>query len=299
MTKYILIIVLTIPLIVNSQTTKTEVAEKISKRDTIVIVRQIPDENVLKHYHEILEKTNSQLSLWWNPFGVFVAMLGVLFTILTIVAAFVIYRQSKEHKELIQKSLEEHQVALDKLIIEKNNQLKIYDANLDKSINEYREKLNNESNENKEKIEEFIKKLEEQKEFVDIQTHTYRHSGWEAKDIPENYAINLNSNFYGRIVLSEIGQSFAIYIRIVTTDNKQLWLGFAGNNGNTTPFKSRDEFTSQQTFNEKEITINENIINYFRQGFPDYKTQPVKVINVRLRASNDNRKDISYSYKIT
>src|SRR5216683_5279708 len=46
-------------------------------------------------YVRLLERTNQQLSLWWNPYGIMVAALGALFAVLAIVAAFIIFRQSR------------------------------------------------------------------------------------------------------------------------------------------------------------------------------------------------------------
>jgi hypothetical protein len=52
-----------------------------------------------KHYVEILEKTNQQLSAgWWTPFGVTVAWLTALITIGGIVAAVLLYRQSQDYQ---------------------------------------------------------------------------------------------------------------------------------------------------------------------------------------------------------
>ena len=53
-----------------------------------------------------LEKTNQQLGLWTNPYGIMIGVLAVLFTILTIIAAVIIYRQSKDYKERIQKAFD-------------------------------------------------------------------------------------------------------------------------------------------------------------------------------------------------
>ncbi len=54
-----------------------------------------------EQYIQILEKTNQQLGLWTNPYGIMIGVLAILFTILTIVAAVIIYRQSKDYQERI------------------------------------------------------------------------------------------------------------------------------------------------------------------------------------------------------
>jgi hypothetical protein len=138
-------------------------------KDTIYVIKEISDGETIKSYQEILEKTNSQLSLWWNPYGVLIAFLGVLFTALTIIAAIVIYRQSREHKELIKESIIKHENVLGKMITERNQQLKIIESNLDNTINEYREKLKSATEENKQEIKKLIQTLEAQKESIDSQ----------------------------------------------------------------------------------------------------------------------------------
>lgn len=179
MTRYILIFFLIFPSFSQSQEiskdTSLSQTRPIIPKDTVVIIQRIDDQTV-KNYQQILEKTNEQLSLWSNPYGLFVGMLGVLFATLAIIAVFVLYRQSKEYKDLINKSLQEHKLTLDKLIEEKNNQLEIYNASLDKSIMEYKEQLKTVSEDNQKQIKEFISKLEEQKEYIEMRVNTYKES---------------------------------------------------------------------------------------------------------------------------
>mgnify|MGYP003554330360 FL=1 len=66
--------------------------------------QQLIDANL--QYQQILEKTNSQLGLWSNPYSTSVAILGVLFTVLTIVAATIIWWQSREHKKMLREELD-------------------------------------------------------------------------------------------------------------------------------------------------------------------------------------------------
>src|SRR3989344_2437809 len=65
-----------------------------------------------QQYIQILEKTNQQLGLWTNPYGIMIGVLAILFTILTIIAAVVIYQQSKDYKEKIDKLLGEYEKQL-------------------------------------------------------------------------------------------------------------------------------------------------------------------------------------------
>ena len=266
-------------------------------KDTVVIIQKITDDNIAKNYQQILEKTNTQLSLWWNPYGIFVAMLGVLFALLAIIAVFLIFRQSNEYKTLINKSLDDHKNALDKLITEKNNQLENDKTRLDSLIMEYEEKLKTSGTESKKEINEFISKLKEQKEFIDTEIHIYKHSGWQHKDIPENYPVTQNTIFNARITLNQLNQPFVIYLRVITNDNRKFWLGFSGNTKNT-PVKDRTEYTLNRLYNSKEVIINENIISVFNQGFNELNIQPICVDLVRLRGSNADLSEITFSYKI-
>jgi DNA-directed RNA polymerase subunit M/transcription elongation factor TFIIS len=72
--------------------------------DIVLQNQQLIDANL--QYQQILEKTNSQLGLWGNPYSTSVAVLGVLFTVLTIVAATIIWWQSGEHKKMLREELD-------------------------------------------------------------------------------------------------------------------------------------------------------------------------------------------------
>ena len=169
----LILLFLLIPIVAQSQNPSVNKAV-IEKNDSIVkdttfIINNYQDKEILKYYQDILEKTNSQLSLWWNPYGVLIGLLGVLFTVLTIIAAVVIYRQSKEYKELIRESITKHETVLGQMITERNQQLKIIETNLNNTINEYKEKLVTATEENKKEFKDLITNLEKQKESIDTQ----------------------------------------------------------------------------------------------------------------------------------
>jgi hypothetical protein len=302
MKKYFLIFLLLIPINAISQKKDNDnlVDNSIVKihKDTIFVVSQEPYKKIAENYQEILEKTNNQLSLWWNPYSVFVTSLGVLFAIFAVITAIVVFRQSKEHKDLIKKSLEDHKIALDKLIIEKNEQFNNYEANLEKSIKEYKEQLATVSKKDKIQIEQFISKLEAQKAIIDIPLHKYIHSGWDPLDVPLNYPINQFSNFYARIILNKPNQEFIIYIRLINSENKRFWLGFGGKDI-TLPAFAKIEFTQYKFYNSSVVTIDENIHSCFKSGFPTVTSLPVLVDCVRLRGSINDDSEISFNFKIS
>lgn len=87
----------------------------------------LPDEYAA--YIDILEKTNQQLSLWFNPYGLMVGALSILVALGAIVAGAFIFRLGKDYKDLIEtlKSKVEDQLKLineqeGKTIDEKNVQ---------------------------------------------------------------------------------------------------------------------------------------------------------------------------------
>lgn len=265
------------------------------KNDTTIIIQKVVDAETIQNYQEILEKTNNQMSLWWNPFGLLVAILGVLFAILAIVAAFVIFRQSKEYKNLISKSLQDHKIALEKLIDEKNSYLKNYELNLEQLIIEYKALANGEDLKEK-VVESIIVKLEEQRKIVDTQLQTFMHSGWKHKDIVENIKINEASIFYSNILLNSTTQNFTIYIGLRTNDKRRFWIGFT-NSGEDLPYRTKSEYKVYHKSTSKRETINENIATLFREGFPKLDL-PVTVDCIRVRGENSDLREIAFSYKI-
>lgn len=64
-------------------------------------------------YIAMLEKTNAQLSLWWNPYGVMIGALGVLFALGAIVVTFLLFRQSREYRKILDDSMAQHRKELD------------------------------------------------------------------------------------------------------------------------------------------------------------------------------------------
>ncbi len=73
----------------------SQVVEMISTPDQIV------SQSDMYNYLEIVEKTNQQLSLWFNPYAIMVTALAVIVGILTIAAAIIVYRMSKDYKDFL------------------------------------------------------------------------------------------------------------------------------------------------------------------------------------------------------
>lgn len=107
-------------------------------------------------YIQILEKTNQQLSLWSNPYGIMVSVLTALFAVLTIISAFIIYRQGRDYKDAMSAFLKEQEEKA-------NNGQKRLDALLVK----YEEELIKSSNNHKKEFEDAIRDLQMQKTKID------------------------------------------------------------------------------------------------------------------------------------
>ncbi len=100
-------------------------------------------------YQQILEKTNSQLGLWSNPYGVMVGALGLLVALLAISATVFTLWQNNKNKKIVREEL-------DKLFNEKQeNSLEL----IEKTTQEAEEKLNTASGQQKEELENKIKDL--------------------------------------------------------------------------------------------------------------------------------------------
>jgi hypothetical protein len=127
----------------------------------------------------------------------------------------------------------------------------------------------------------------------------YKHSGWQHKDINEQHRITDTTAFSSKIILSKIGQSFVIYMHIKTNDNKNLWLGFAGNNGESKPYKTPGEYTRNNDVQTREVYYNINIYSLFKEGFPELNSRPVELIGIRLRGSDKDKEEIIFSYEIS
>jgi len=128
--------------------------------DTIFNLTVTPDYEIIKSYQEILEKTNQQLSLWWNPYILIISMLSIFFTVMAIITAIVIFRQSRESRRLMEESLFKHQLTLENLVDEKQKQLKLYESNVDNLILETKNKLSAVGVDQKKELEGLISKLE-------------------------------------------------------------------------------------------------------------------------------------------
>ena len=142
-------------------------AEVAGTSPTQTIPRTSSDE-LNRRYVEILEKTNQQLSLWWNPMSVFIGALGVLFTMGAIVVAVIIYRQGSEYKQSLAQFTKTYSAIIDRAIQEKVTQLETFRTTIDSSIKELKEQKQSQTTteDNKKQIADAIANLERAKKNV-------------------------------------------------------------------------------------------------------------------------------------
>ncbi len=135
-------------------------------------------------YINILEKTNQQLGLWSNPYGVSIMILSVWITIIAIVVAYLIYKQGADYKNKLESDrkesnkkiaelyeqqteiLNKQKLAIEKqtAILEENQKIKQgLDAEIEKQLQDYKEQLKSAGDTEKSKIEKSIKELSKEK----------------------------------------------------------------------------------------------------------------------------------------
>lgn len=149
---------ITIQAIAHADTTQNLVVS--TARDSFGLATQILTD---KNYVEILEKTNQQMSLWWNPYGIMVATLGALFAVLAVIAAVILWRQGSDYRKMIDKSIGEYKKILDALVTDKIDAM---EKRLNDSIEVERQRLVSANSEQKDTIEEKIREMEEKKNQI-------------------------------------------------------------------------------------------------------------------------------------
>lgn len=124
----------------------------------------------VQNYISILEKTNQQLSLWYNPYGIAIAALAILFAILAVVVTFVIYRQGRDYKdkleadrEFYKKKMAEFLDTQTKIIEERSKTAEELSKKTDSILKEYKKKLEKSSKNQRKEIQKAIDKLELEK----------------------------------------------------------------------------------------------------------------------------------------
>lgn len=120
-----------------------------------------PDQyqRMLDNYASILEKTNQQLGVWSNPYGVAIGVLALLVAFAVATITVMLWRSSTEYKKLVRETLEEQK----ELMKQQTEQAKKQFEDL---ISEYQNRLKSATDQGKEKIQNTIDDLKKQRAMV-------------------------------------------------------------------------------------------------------------------------------------
>lgn len=124
------------------------------------IMLRIPEyQQMMNSYVSILEKTNQQLGVWSNPYGIAIGILSIFIAIIAICVGFALWRHSKEQKERFDKFLLEQE----KVIQAKNKRFEQVELKFDALIKGYEKQLKSSTKNNKIEIEKAITDLKKEK----------------------------------------------------------------------------------------------------------------------------------------
>ena len=124
---------------------------------------------ILLQYLDILEKTNQQLGLWSNPYGVMVAVLSFLVAVLAIVFGFYLWRQSRDYQKKFDDFLEGLKENFDIEIKENLKFRKEANKKFKKLLSEKKKEIESLTGEAKQKAEEEIREIQELKKNLNRQ----------------------------------------------------------------------------------------------------------------------------------
>ncbi len=166
-----------------------------------------------QQYIGMLEKTNQQLGLWTNPYAVIVAALAVLFTALTIVAVFIVWRQGSEYKKAFHESLKGYQNKLQDDLKQITKQItkeaqKSIEENIGSIIKKQEDELSGLTGDVRQKAEEIISELKAKRENVEssINSTILNSSGLIYPLTPNTSYLNnpelLHSSGYNPMILN-------------------------------------------------------------------------------------------------
>jgi hypothetical protein len=121
---------------------------------------------MLSNYASILEKTNQQLSLWSNPYGIALGILAVLVAILAIGVAVALYLNSRDQRTQTRQFFAKQQKLIDANNIAMDKMMKESEGKLDTLIHAYEEGLKSATTTSKKEIEKAIKELSKEKATI-------------------------------------------------------------------------------------------------------------------------------------
>lgn len=117
---------------------------------------------IIESYSEILGKTNQQLSLWSNPYGIAMGILSLLVGLLAIGVGIALWKNSKDQKELVERFFSDQE----KIIQERNAGMKKVQGGYEKLIKAYEDRLEKATSSNKKELQKAIDDI--RKEMIGV-----------------------------------------------------------------------------------------------------------------------------------
>lgn len=117
---------------------------------------------LIENYISILEKTNQQLGVWSNPYGIAIGILSILIAIIAIGVAYAFWLNGREQRERQEKFFADQ----DRIIQLKNKSIGEYESKLDTLIKEYQKQLKSTEKRNREQIQKTIDELKREKASI-------------------------------------------------------------------------------------------------------------------------------------
>jgi hypothetical protein len=274
-----------------------------ARLDSILNATSKTIEELDRHYVSILEKTNSQLSLCLNPYAIFIAALGVLFTVGAIFAAYLIYNQGRDFKAKQQEVIDKNDEAFKKAQED-------YSANLAQKFDEteslrlqlleiYKRELasfNSKDPHDKDSETPSSNQLsifEDKLRSLQVRKIIYHHSGRNAADVPIDIQISKALKISAHIILNRSGQDFTLYCKILGSDNDFHWLAFSGNEPPAENKIDENEYKIRSSWRGPVIEFSKNILLEFTNGFGK-EIKPISIAGLRFRASDRIKQTIRF-----
>lgn len=118
---------------------------------------------MVENYISILEKTNQQLGVWSNPYGIAIGILSLFIAIIAIGVAIVLWKHSKEQKDRFEQFLNNQEKVIRSNVKLHNEKVRQTELKLGKLITGYKKQLESATKDNKKEIERAIDDLEKEK----------------------------------------------------------------------------------------------------------------------------------------
>lgn len=167
-------------------------------------------QKMLENYAAILEKTNQQLSLWSNPYGLSIGILSVLIAVIAIGVAFVLWRNSKEQREQLEKFVFKQEKIFKEQNKIRNESVQRAEIRLDEMIKQYQKNLDSATKEGKKELKKSIQNLAKEKAVVGTYIGPTGPTGPSYNDFV-GYTVNsiMQEKRERNMICSNCGKSFS------------------------------------------------------------------------------------------